>query len=252
MTLIISHRGLGFGAPEHSLEGYRSALTSGADGVEVDIRLSRDGQLFCVHDSSLRRTAGIAANVNNLSHDQLQELGVAPLWEVLSLLKDVGGGKGILIETKHPVVDGSLVEHRLIEDLKFFGLVGKSANFSENLEAVGHDKPWSAVMSFSILAVRRIRQYLTSPPSVLLINQARSLRLSLRAVATDTCVGPHIPLVMNDSDLLSGLTSRKRETFVWTANTSPEIETCLQQKATCLITDNAPLALQIRDEARVA
>jgi len=252
MTLIISHRGLGFDAPEHSLEGYRSALTSGADGIEVDIRLSRDGQLFCVHDSSLRRTTGITANVSNLSHDQLRELGVAPLWEVLSLLKDVGGGKGILIETKHPVVNGSLVEHRLIEDLKFFGLVGKSANFSENLETLGHDKPWSAVMSFSILAVRRVRRYLTSEPCVLLFNQTHFLGLSLRLVATDTCVGPHIPLIMNDSGLLTALASRKRENFVWTANTSTEIESCLRQKATCLITDNAPLALQIRNEPQAA
>jgi glycerophosphoryl diester phosphodiesterase len=56
--LIIAHRTCPFDAPENSLAGIRVAADQGADGVEVDLRLSIDGRPFLMHDNTLRRTVG--------------------------------------------------------------------------------------------------------------------------------------------------------------------------------------------------
>lgn len=252
MTLVISHRGLGFGAPEHSLQGYKSALEAGVDAVEVDVHLSRDGQLVCIHDSSLSRTAGVASRVDNQTHQRLYEFGVVPLWQVLALLKDMGGQKGVFIETKHPVVSGSLVEHRLAEDLRFFGLAGRSPLFDltrrEPSDAIDGPKPWALIMSFSTLAVRNIQRLLPNHLAVLLLNQTWSLGAALRVLKPDTCVGPHISLVTSGSKLIATFNSQFRNTFVWTVNSAPDLTLCFEQGASGVITDDALLALQIRAE----
>lgn len=249
MTLVISHRGLGFGAPEHSIEGYQAALKSGADGIEVDVHLSRDGQLFCIHDASLWRTHGVRSRVSDCTHDQLCEMGIVPLWQVLAMINESAPDKGILIETKHPVVAGSLVEHRLVEDLRFFGFAGKSPNLTRgNPGRLPHEK-WAAVMSFSVLAVKRMQTLLPNQVTVFLTNHRWSLSPALRLLGRSTCVGPHISLVKRDASLLSKLSRRSRPIFVWTVNSAEELAACFGQAVSCVITDDARLALQIRDES---
>ena len=56
MVLIVGHRGARDLWPENSLEGFRRTLALGADGVELDIHLSRDGELVVIHDPTLERT----------------------------------------------------------------------------------------------------------------------------------------------------------------------------------------------------
>jgi glycerophosphoryl diester phosphodiesterase len=57
-TIVIAHRTCPVEAPENSLEGVRAAHEQGADGVEVDLRMSLDQQPFLMHDWTLRRTTG--------------------------------------------------------------------------------------------------------------------------------------------------------------------------------------------------
>lgn len=59
MTLrVIGHRGAMAHKPENSLESYALAEEVGVDEIELDVRLSKDGQLFLLHDATLDRTAG--------------------------------------------------------------------------------------------------------------------------------------------------------------------------------------------------
>ena len=54
--LLIAHRGASSYAPEHTIEAYQLALTQGADFVEQDLQITRDGKLICMHDLTLERT----------------------------------------------------------------------------------------------------------------------------------------------------------------------------------------------------
>jgi glycerophosphoryl diester phosphodiesterase len=57
---LIAHRGASGYAPEHTLESYRLAIEQGADFVEQDLQISRDGVLVCMHDLTLDRTTNVA------------------------------------------------------------------------------------------------------------------------------------------------------------------------------------------------
>ena len=54
--LIIGHRGASAIAPENTLAAFAQALIDGADGIELDVRLARDGVPVVIHDATLRRT----------------------------------------------------------------------------------------------------------------------------------------------------------------------------------------------------
>ena len=57
--IAIAHRGASAYAPEHTLAAYRLAIAQGADYVEQDLAVSRDGHLICLHDDSLERTTNV-------------------------------------------------------------------------------------------------------------------------------------------------------------------------------------------------
>lgn len=56
---LVAHRGASAYAPEHTLASYRRALEMGADFVEQDLAVTRDGVLICLHDASLERTTNV-------------------------------------------------------------------------------------------------------------------------------------------------------------------------------------------------
>src|ERR1041385_5287703 len=74
--LIIAHRGASAVAPENTMVAFRAAIAAGADGIEFDVRLTRDGIPVIIHDSTLRRTAGVAARVADLDWTELQRVDV--------------------------------------------------------------------------------------------------------------------------------------------------------------------------------
>ena len=56
---VIAHRGASGYAPEHTLEAYRLAIEQGADFVDQDLQISKDGVLVCLHDLTLERTTNV-------------------------------------------------------------------------------------------------------------------------------------------------------------------------------------------------
>lgn len=74
--LIIGHRGASLIAPENTLAAFARALSDGADGIEFDVRLTRDGVPVVIHDSTLRRTSQIKRRVSELTVKELAEVDV--------------------------------------------------------------------------------------------------------------------------------------------------------------------------------
>jgi len=56
---VVGHRGAGAYAPENTLESYRLAIAQGAEYVEQDLQITRDGVLVCCHDESLERISNV-------------------------------------------------------------------------------------------------------------------------------------------------------------------------------------------------
>src|SRR5262245_45022867 len=78
---IIAHRGASFDAPENTLAAIRLGWDQGADGVEFDVRLSRDGRIVVHHDADTVRLASVDRQVADQTLVELKQL-------------DVGGWKG--------------------------------------------------------------------------------------------------------------------------------------------------------------
>jgi glycerophosphoryl diester phosphodiesterase len=102
MPLVIGHRGFAARFPDNSLAGVRAAFAAGADGVEVDIRLSADGAWVCHHDP-VRNGRKVAL----WSQAALRRDGVPALAEVVDAAPDDGW---LFIEVK-PLPGRDLAAH---------------------------------------------------------------------------------------------------------------------------------------------
>ena len=74
--LIFAHRGVkrrGI-ADENSLEAFKAAVELGIDGIELDVRLTRDGKAVIMHDADLRRVAGDNRKVESLTYRELSDI----------------------------------------------------------------------------------------------------------------------------------------------------------------------------------
>jgi glycerophosphoryl diester phosphodiesterase len=147
---IIAHRGASAYAPEHTLEAYRLALEQGADFVEPDLQVTKDGVLVCLHDTTLERTTNVKSvfptrgrtvkdkttwPVADFTLEEVQKLDAgswfgpkfagAKVPTFLQMIDAVKGKAGIVPETKAPEVYGKLgfkMEQLLMEALKKNGL----------------------------------------------------------------------------------------------------------------------------------
>ena len=74
VPLIIAHRGGVASAPENTLPAFQSAFEHGADGIELDVRMTRDSQLVVYHDRSLDRIGGRRGLVSNATLAEMRAL----------------------------------------------------------------------------------------------------------------------------------------------------------------------------------
>ncbi|MCY7346944.1 MAG: hypothetical protein LH614_12080 [Pyrinomonadaceae bacterium] len=74
--LIIAHRGASAFAPENTCAAFQKAIDDGADGIEFDVRLARDGVPVVFHDSTLQRLAKIKNRVSDLTAEELNAVDV--------------------------------------------------------------------------------------------------------------------------------------------------------------------------------
>ena len=74
--LIIAHRGASAFAPENTFAAFQKAIDDGADGIEFDVRLAKDGVPVVFHDSTLQRLAKIKNRVSDLTAEELNVIDV--------------------------------------------------------------------------------------------------------------------------------------------------------------------------------
>lgn len=74
--LIIAHRGASAHAPENTLAAFQMSIDAGAEGVEFDVQLAKDGVPVIIHDETLKRTASRPERVADLTSQQLSNINV--------------------------------------------------------------------------------------------------------------------------------------------------------------------------------
>lgn len=198
-----AHRGLWSpdGPPENSLAAFEAAAEAGY-GMELDVRLSADGEVMVFHDAALDRLTGASGQVCERTAVELQTLELAGGTEVIPTLAEtlaqVGGRTPILVELKTTVGDEGPLERRVCDLLVAYA--GPTAVLSFNpvaLAVVADAAP-------SILRGLNSAPHVTfdaevvpsgGPPPLAGFDQARPHFLSL-GKALLTGVRPHhLPIV---------------------------------------------------------
>ncbi len=80
--IIFGHRGACANAPENTLASFELALAQGADAIELDAKLTVDGQVVVIHDQTVDRTTNGQGMVNQLTLDELRELDAGSHFDV--------------------------------------------------------------------------------------------------------------------------------------------------------------------------
>ncbi|HEY8532396.1 MAG TPA: glycerophosphodiester phosphodiesterase family protein [Micromonospora sp.] len=256
--LVFAHRGSSATLPEHTLAAYTYALAEGADGLECDVRLTRDRHLVCVHDRRLDRTSNGCGPVSAYTLAELDRLdfgswhasargrGAAcgvldaartrllTLERLLVAVRDAGRHVRMLIETKHPNRYGGEVERQLVALLRRFGLTTPRES----------DPVHITVMSFSPLAIRRIRDLAPHLPTVLLLELLPpGLRLA-RLPFGARIAAPGIDLVRARPHLVPRLRAAGNQVYVWTVNEPADLELVLNLGVDGIITDRPTFVLR--------
>ena len=256
--LVFAHRGSSAVMPEHTLAAYLRALDEGADGLECDVRLTRDGHLVCVHDSKLNRTSNGRGRVGARTLAELDQLdygswhagepagaaaGEVPadpsrtrlltLEILLRAVRAADRDVELLIETKHPTRYGSSVERRLVALLRRYGLANPRPD----------DPVRATVMSFSPLAVRQVRVLAPRLPTVLLLEVLPpGLRLG-RLPFGAQIAGPNVKLIRARPELVPTLRAVGNRVYVWTVNDPTEVDLALACGVDGIITDRPAMIL---------
>jgi glycerophosphoryl diester phosphodiesterase len=281
--MLVAHRGASSTVAEHTLAAYEAAIASGADALECDVRLTRDGHLVCVHDRTINRTSSGRGVVSELDLPMLEKLdfsswygelpdsadhllsdspyhdgvaadrvvpggGVLTLGVLLALVHDADRAVRLLIETKHPTRYGGLVEKTLVEELARFGWAGRPGPPLSLREPADPDNR-VIVMSFAPTAVRRVRLLAPDIPTVLLLERLLPQRRLGQLPLGVSIAGPGLHVLKADPGYVERAHARGHRVFVWTVDEPRDVEFVLDLGVDTIITDH-PLAVRQLLDAR--
>jgi glycerophosphoryl diester phosphodiesterase len=235
---LLAHRGAA--APPHSentLPAIEAALADGAEGVEVDVRLTADGALVCSHDANLRRVAGrdLLVHATTYAHIARVRVGGAqaapPLLDVL----DTVAGRG-----------------RLVVEVKAGGPPGSSARAmgERTARAVGALlEPLAGrdvtVSSFDTRSLRLLAARHPSLPTALLTsNRVRAVRDARRL----GCSEVHVAVDEVDATLVSAARLARLRLVPWTVQRPAQLERVRALGVPAAIVD-APLHMRADADA---
>lgn len=239
--LVIAHRGASADAPENTLAAFRTAIDAGADGVEFDVQLASDGIPVVIHDTDLRRTAGIDKRVTDITSEQLGKTDVGS-WFAPQFASE-----------KVPTLEQTL---DLLSD--FYGLIYielkcELDNFKPLVAAVCEQigssprLPQIIVKSFRLAAMPEVRRLLPAvqtaalfEPSIMMILRRREYIIAMAREFGADQLSLHRTLA---TDRLCSLASTAGlPVTVWTVDHTGWIARSRQRAIRALIT-NRPAAL---------
>ena len=105
--MIIAHRGISFDLPENSLPAFNASWDNGADGIEGDFHLTKDGAIVCIHDDDTQRVCNQKLIVKDSTLAELKQLNLShkisnnlkvKIPTLAEVLKVVPSGKKIFID----------------------------------------------------------------------------------------------------------------------------------------------------------
>lgn len=131
-TKVWAHRGASGYAPENTLVAFQKAIDLKSDGIELDVQMTKDGQLVIIHDETVNRVSDAEGWVKDFTYEEIKRLnvnkdfpeygfvGIPTLEEVYQLMKNTE--IVINVELKNSVVFYEMLEEKVLELTSEMGL----------------------------------------------------------------------------------------------------------------------------------
>lgn len=232
MIKVTSHRGFSYAVPENTLPAIEKAIEEQADYVEVDVRVTKDGELVLLHDNNLKRTTGLSKKAWDINYAEIALLD-AGSWMDQSFI-------GTRIPTLREVFESCKGKVFLNLDLKY-------RNASEGLEEKvvalieEYEMEWQCVISStSLTCIENIKKLNPNIRTGYITYQLYS-GLSKKE---------SIDFFSMKSNLVSKSVVREihkngKELHVWTVNSKTELERLKRLGVDNIITDNPAFAKEV-------
>ena len=223
---VIGHRGGAALAPENTLAAIRAGLDSGADGVEIDVRLTSDRVAVLLHDPDVSRTTAGAGRIGDLSSQEVRALGITTLAEALDV---VPVDRLLIVEVKgtpwDPGHDPTEPAARLVAEMLASG-----------------PKRRVVVSSFNPLALAVVREISAELSTAVLTSAAFDLASNLAAAIAGANEECHVPVDLIEPEFVQTAHAANRRVVAWTVNDPDMVRSCAGWGVGGVITDDPRMA----------
>lgn len=229
-----AHRGVMALRPENTMSAFKLALDTGADGIETDVHLTRDGELVLIHDETLERTTDGSGLVSSYTLAELKQLNagirdalvesIPTLYELLDLVRDEP--VRLNLEVKTDVLRYEGIESRIIDTIEVAGIDPSRILFS----------------SFNHETIHRLKQMRPDIECAILLAQPLyDLVGYLKFVGADS-VHPHINRITDQE--IECLKQHDIPVRPYTIKTASEMKRCLALQVDAIFVNDIEWANQ--------
>jgi glycerophosphoryl diester phosphodiesterase len=190
-VLVIAHRGAMGHAPENTMASFQMGCEMGADLIELDIHMSRDGQIIVMHDGDVSRTTNGSGHIKDLTLEEIRSLDagshfgsdfkeerVPVLSEVLAWAKDKAP---LVVEVKGDPHTAEGIEERLVDLLREKDMLDRVMVISFHHTCVRRVKELESSVATGVLFTGRFINTLDAARAA----RANSVRPSWKYWSTD-------------------------------------------------------------------
>jgi glycerophosphoryl diester phosphodiesterase len=225
---IYAHRGASADFPELTMAAYEGAVAQGADGFECDLRLTKDEVPVLWHNASMLERAGNSGLIAEMTYAEVARAypQILTLREFLDFA--MRHKKGVLLETKHPVISGNRIEEKIAEALR---------------DTSAMDSIDVSVMSFSWFAIEKMKRVDPKIPTTFLMHKNTTwLQAKLSSAQS---IGPGINELRAEPIRAKRIKDLGRSLNVWTVDEDSDIKLCEKLGVDILITNKPAHAREV-------
>ena len=242
--IIFAHRGASAHAPENTLAAFGLALAQGADGIELDAKLSADGNVVVIHDATLDRTTRTHGRVQDLALADLRALDAGGFFsskfasEKIPMLEEVFDAFGRNLFINVELTNYNTPRDHLVESVC---MLVKKFNLQKRV----------MFSSFYAANLSKAHSYLPEVPGGLL---AYPSLMGAWARSFGFAFGRYTALHPYLNDVTPQQVQRahrlKRRVHVWTVNAETDMRRLFGWGVDGIFTDDPQLAIRVRGETK--
>ena len=238
---ISAHRGWPKVAPENTMPAFEAALESGADYIELDVQLTKDGELVVFHDDTIERTTDGKGVLSSMTYNELQQLSAG------SWFRDDGSFDYVKIPKFSEVLELVRGQVLLNIEIKSHGNVTATAEKVVEMIEEYDLKSSCYVTSFSYQALKKVKELDPKIKTALIAHIAPSTVYSQMKYIDAISINY---LFVNQSVINYAHHSGKK-VFVWTVDRSAEMKKMIALGVDNIITNRPDKAIEVVDSNSV-